>query len=88
MPISSSLSAIAYQDTFIKLLDALPFTPCRFKEGDKECARYWPDGVSQTFKSENCSVEVRKESEDSSGSVIRRQLRIQPSSEASVGGVF
>ncbi|KAL5107083.1 Receptor-type tyrosine-protein phosphatase C [Taenia crassiceps] len=53
------------------------------KEGGKaKCAQYWPDGVVQTFDSKKCSVEVRKESEESIGSVVRRQLRIHPSSEA------
>ncbi|KAL5106547.1 Receptor-type tyrosine-protein phosphatase H [Taenia crassiceps] len=56
---------------------------CQCKEGGKaKCAQYWPDGVVQTFDSKKCSVEVRKESEESIGSVVRRQLRIHPSSEA------
>lgn len=60
---------------------------CRCIEGSKnKCAQYWPDGLTQTFASENCSVVVTKESEESFGDVIRRQLKIHPSSEASVGG--
>ncbi|KAL5106509.1 hypothetical protein TcWFU_000328 [Taenia crassiceps] len=57
---------------------------CQFTEGGKEkCAQYWPEDLTQTFKSENRSVEVWKESEEHFGEVTCRQLRIHPSSEAS-----
>ncbi|VDM34158.1 unnamed protein product [Hydatigera taeniaeformis] len=57
---------------------------CRCFEGDKEkCARYWPEDSVQTFNSETCSVEVKKEGEETFGNVIRRQLKIHPSSETS-----
>eukprot|EP00108_Taenia_solium_P009920 TsM_000417900 transcript=TsM_000417900 gene=TsM_000417900 len=51
------------------------------EDGKEKCAQYWPDGVAQTFHSIRCSVEVRKESEESSGNIIRRQLKIHPLSE-------
>ncbi|VDM18286.1 unnamed protein product, partial [Hydatigera taeniaeformis] len=54
-----------------------------FEGGKEKCAQYWPEGSAQTFNSKKRSVEVWKESEGSSGSVIRRQLKIRPSGEAS-----
>ncbi|KAL5965741.1 Tyrosine-protein phosphatase non-receptor type 1, partial [Taenia solium] len=51
--------------------------------GTGKCAQYWPNEVTQTFTSENYSVVVRNESEESSGNVIRRQLSIYPSGETS-----
>uniref|UniRef100_A0A0R3WFX5 Protein-tyrosine-phosphatase n=1 Tax=Taenia asiatica TaxID=60517 RepID=A0A0R3WFX5_TAEAS len=57
---------------------------CQCMEGDKEkCSQYWPNGSTQTFQSENCSVMVEKESEESIGNVVRRQLKIHASNEAS-----
>ncbi|CDS43704.1 Receptor type tyrosine protein phosphatase O [Echinococcus multilocularis] len=56
---------------------------CQCFESDKiKCAQYWPEETMSTFKSKSCSVEVRKESEENLGSVIRRELKIHPSSEA------
>ncbi|CDS43701.1 Receptor type tyrosine protein phosphatase O [Echinococcus multilocularis] len=53
------------------------------EDGKIKCTQYWPDGMTSTFESEKCTVEVRKESEENLGSVIRRELKIHPSSEAS-----
>ncbi|EUB61724.1 Tyrosine-protein phosphatase non-receptor [Echinococcus granulosus] len=53
------------------------------EDGKIKCTQYWPDGMTSTFESEKCTVEVRKESEENFGSVIRRELKIHPSSEAS-----
>ncbi|VDK24861.1 unnamed protein product [Taenia asiatica] len=51
--------------------------------GTEKCAQYWPGKETQTFTSENYSVVVRKESEESSGNVISRQLSIHPLGETS-----
>nr|CDS20778.1 Receptor type tyrosine protein phosphatase O [Echinococcus granulosus] len=53
------------------------------EDGKIKCTQYWPDGMTSTFESAKCTVEVRKESEENLGSVIRRELKIHPSSEAS-----
>ncbi|KAL5961219.1 Tyrosine-protein phosphatase non-receptor type 1 [Taenia solium] len=52
------------------------------ESGKEKCLQYWPDDLTQTFQSENCNVVVRKESEESIGNVMRRQLKIHPSNEA------